>query len=98
LTHRMDEALLVSNVISKNKAYSAATVKLSTDVLASVSQPGTSLYGIQQVDGMIIFGGGYPLQVNGKVIGGVGVSGGSVEEDMLVAQAALDVFQTETAG
>jgi len=98
LTHRMDEALLVSNVISKNKAYSAATVKLATDVLATVSQPGTSLYGIQQVDGMIIFGGGYPLQYNGKVIGGVGVSGGSVEEDMLVAQAALDVFNTEIAG
>jgi uncharacterized protein GlcG (DUF336 family) len=96
LTHRMDEALLVSNEISKNKAYSAATVKLPTDVIATVSQPGTSLYGIQQVDRMIIFGGGYPLNYNGKVIGGIGVSGGSVQEDMLVAQAALDVYKAET--
>jgi uncharacterized protein GlcG (DUF336 family) len=45
---------------------------------------------------MIIFGGGYPLNYNGKVIGGIGVSGGSVQEDMLVAQAALDVYKAET--
>ena len=95
LTHRMDEALLISNEISKNKAYTAATVKVSTDALASLAVPGTSLYGIQQVDRIIVFGGGFPLEYNGKVIGGVGVSGGSVEEDMMVANAALDVFKAE---
>ncbi|PKM51418.1 MAG: DNA polymerase III subunit delta' [Firmicutes bacterium HGW-Firmicutes-7] len=91
----MEEALLVSKEISMNKAYTAATVKLPTDVVATVSQPGTSLYGIQNVDRMIIFGGGFPLEFNGKTIGGVGVSGGSVEDDMKVCQAALDVYKAE---
>jgi len=44
---------------------------------------------------MIIFGGGYPLEYKGKIIGGIGVSGGSVEQDMLVAQAALEVYKIE---
>ncbi|PKM49737.1 MAG: hypothetical protein CVV02_14815 [Firmicutes bacterium HGW-Firmicutes-7] len=44
---------------------------------------------------MIIFGGGFPLDYNGKVIGGIGVSGGSVDDDMKVAQAALDVYKSE---
>lgn len=95
LENRMEEALLVSKEISLNKAYTAASVKLPTDVIATVSQPGTSLYGIQDVDRMIIFGGGFPLEYNGKVIGGIGVSGGSVEEDMTVAQAALEVYNAE---
>jgi len=95
LTNRMDEALLVSKEISLNKAYTAATVKLPTDTVAKLSQPGAPLYGIQDVSRMIIFGGGYPLEYNGKIIGGIGVSGGSVDQDMAVAQAALDVYKAE---
>lgn len=95
LEQRMEEALLVSKEISLNKAYTAATLKLATDVVATVSQPGTSLYGIQNVPRMIVFGGGYPLVYNGKTIGAVGVSGGSVEEDMQVAQAAMEVYNAE---
>ncbi len=95
LQQRMEEALLASKEISLNKAYTAASLKLPTDVVAEVSQPGTSLYGIQNVSRMIIFGGGYPLEYNGKVIGGIGVSGGSVEEDMKVAQAAMEIYNAE---
>lgn len=95
LEQRMEEALLVSREISLNKAYTAATLKLPTDAVAEVSQPGTSLYGVQNVSRMIIFGGGYPLEYNGKIIGGIGVSGGSVEEDMQVAQAAMAVYTAE---
>lgn len=95
MEQRMEEALLVSKEISLNKAYTAATIKLPTDTVAKLSQPGTALYGIQNVSRMIIFGGGYPLVYNGKTIGGIGVSGGSVEEDMKVAQAAMDVYNAE---
>jgi uncharacterized protein GlcG (DUF336 family) len=92
LQERMEEALLVSRECSLNKAYSAVAVKTATHVLATVCQPGTSLYGLQSISRMVIFGGGHPLVYNGKTIGGIGVSGGSVEEDMKVVQAALDLF------
>lgn len=95
LEQRMEEALLVSREISLNKAYTAATIKLPTDTVAKLSQPGAALYGLQDVSRMITFGGGYPLVYNGKTIGGIGVSGGSVEQDMQVAQAAMDVYNAE---
>lgn len=90
LMHRMDDSLLVSIGVSRNKAYSAVAVKMPTDKLGEVTQPGQSLYGIQHSDKkMITFGGGFPIYEDGKIIGGIGVSGGSVEEDMDVAQYAL---------
>ncbi|OAA88590.1 GlcG/HbpS family heme-binding protein [Clostridium ljungdahlii] len=95
LEQRMDEALLASREISLNKAYTAATLKLPTDEVSKLSQPGAPLFGVQSVSRMITFGGGYPLAYNGKVIGGVGVSGGSVDQDMQVAQAAMDVYNAE---
>lgn len=95
LEQRMEEALLVSKEISLNKAYTAASIKLPTDQVAKLSAQGAPLYGLQDVSRMIIFGGGYPLVYNGKVIGGIGVSGGSVEQDMQCAQAALEVYNAE---
>jgi uncharacterized protein GlcG (DUF336 family) len=91
--HRMDDALLVSVEISMNKAYSALAVKISTDELGKLSQPGKPLYGIQNVGRMIIFGGGFPIISDGKIIGAIGVSGGSVEQDMECAKAGLAVFK-----
>ncbi len=93
--HRMDSALLASLDISKNKAYTAAAVKLPTHELAEATQPGESLYGLQNTDQgrMVIFGGGFPLTHGGEIVGALGVSGGSVEEDMDVAQAGLDAFE-----
>ncbi|AKN33744.1 hypothetical protein Ccar_24120 [Clostridium carboxidivorans P7] len=95
LEQRMEEALLISKEISLNKAYTAAAIKLPTDEVAKLSQPGAPLFGIQSVSKTITFGGGYPLPYNGKIIGGVGVSGGSVDQDMAVAQAAMDVYNAE---
>lgn len=93
--HRMDGALLVSLDIALNKAYTAVAVKVPTHKLAEVSQPGQSLYGIQNCDRgrVVIFGGGYPVEVEGELVAGLGVSGGSVEEDMKVAEGALEAFQ-----
>lgn len=94
--HRMDGALLASIDIAQNKAYSSVSLKLDTKTIHEVSQPGESLYGLGTTnDGRIVtFGGGYPLEdADGTVVGGVGVSGGSAEEDMEVAQAGVDAFE-----
>jgi uncharacterized protein GlcG (DUF336 family) len=88
---RMDNALLVSIDIAINKAYTAVAVKMPTHELAKIAQPGTPLFGIQNTEGgrIVIFGGGFPLERNHVMIGGIGVSGGSVEDDMLCAEAAV---------
>lgn len=92
LLHRMEGALLGSVDISVNKAYSANAFKMPTHQLADLAQPEKPLYGIQQTNEgrVVIFGGGYPYVVDGQVVGAIGVSGGSVEEDMSVAQFALN--------
>ncbi|MFZ5967675.1 MAG: cob(I)yrinic acid a,c-diamide adenosyltransferase [Bacillota bacterium] len=95
LLHRMKDSLLVSIDISINKAYTANAVKLPTHEIGKAALPGEVLYGIQNVDRMIVFGGGYPLKAGNQVIGGIGVSGGSVEEDMIIASFALRVFEME---
>lgn len=94
--HRMDDALLASISISQNKAYSAVSLKLDTQTVWEVSQPGESLYGLGNTnEGRIItFGGGIPLESDGDVVGGIGVSGGSAEEDVQVAEAAVDAFES----
>ena len=95
--HRMDDALLGSIDIAQNKAYSSVSLKLDTEAIHEASQPGESLYGIGNTnDGRIVtFGGGFPLKNDdGTVVGGVGVSGGSVDEDMTVAKAGVERFES----
>ena len=89
---RMDGALLVSIDISLNKAYTAVAVKIPTNDLAGVTQSGQALFGIHNADGgrIVIFGGGIPLTQNDEIIGGIGVSGGSVEEDVQCAMAGVE--------
>lgn len=90
---RMDDALIVSVTLAPHKAYTAATVRLSTEDLAVAAQPGASLYGIDvNLPKITLIGGGIPLKKNGKVVGAVGVSGGSVEQDILVADAMVAAF------
>ena len=91
---RMDNALLASVSIALNKAYTAVALKMSTDQAAAVAQPGQMLYGINTTDNcrIVVFGGGFPLWENGVLVGGIGVSGGSVDEDMAVAQAGIAAF------
>jgi len=89
---RMDGTLPISLKISPNKARTAARIKLSTEDLAAAAAPGASLFGIHNDPEVIIFGGGIPLKQQGVVVGAVGVSGGSVEEDVTVAKAGVAVF------
>lgn len=92
-TRRMDNALLVSVTLAPHKAYTAVTVRTPTHELARLAQPGESLYSIDvNLPKITLIGGGFPLSKNGQVVGAVGVSGGSVAEDMDVAQAMITAF------
>jgi uncharacterized protein GlcG (DUF336 family) len=86
---RMDGAWLGSIDISIDKAFTARAFDIATKELAVESQPGRQFYGIHASnDGRImIFAGGVPLKRGGKVIGAIGVSGGSGEQDHGVATA-----------
>ena len=89
--HRMDGAWLASVSISRNKAYTAAALETPTHELAEPSEPGNSLYGLQTTDDgkIVIFGGGYPLERDGEIVGTIGVSGGAVSQDREVAEAGV---------
>ncbi len=91
----MDNSYYASRDIAINKAYTVVALKMSTAKLASLAAPGGPLYGIQHTNGgrIVIFGGGDPLVVNGNVIGGVGVSGGSAEQDTALSLYAKQVFE-----
>ncbi|KIV50997.1 DNA polymerase III subunit delta' [Aneurinibacillus migulanus] len=94
--HRMDDALLVSIDIAQNKAWTSVALKMPTANLAEASAPGAELYGINTTNNgrVILFGGGIPLCSENRIIGAVGVSGGSVEQDVRVAEAAVKSFET----
>ena len=98
--HRMDGAWLASVSISRNKAYTAAALDTPTHELAEPSEPGNSLYGIQTTDEgrIVIFGGGYPLERDGEVVGAIGVSGGAVSQDREVAEAGVDEWEALVDG
>jgi uncharacterized protein GlcG (DUF336 family) len=91
-SQRMDGALLVSIGLAVNKAYTAVALKMPTQQLAGLAQPGKPLFGIHNADGgrIVIFGGGIPLKRNNQIIGAIGVSGGSVEDDVLCATAGAE--------
>lgn len=94
LMHRMEDAFVTSIDISINKAFTAVCLKQGSHEIADAVQPGASLYGLQLTNNarIVPFGGGLPIIVDGQVVGAVGVSGGTVEEDMSIAQAAVDAF------
>ncbi len=91
---RMDDAWLGSIDISINKAFTARAFDLATKDLAGESQPGKQFYGIHESNGgrIMIFAGGIPLRQGGKVVGAIGVSGGSGEQDQSVAEAGAAAF------
>jgi uncharacterized protein GlcG (DUF336 family) len=86
---RMDGADLVGVTLALDKAYTALVNRMPTRDLAALVQPDTEFYGYDSVAGgrMIVFGGGVPLEVGGVLVGGVGVSGGSAEQDHQAAAA-----------
>lgn len=89
--YRMEDALLVSLELAPKKAYTAVAMRDETKNLKNVSQPGSSLYQIEtnSAGDIVTFAGGIPLYNDGKCIGGIGVSGGTVEEDQTIANYAV---------
>ena len=98
LVECMDDAYLASYDVAVNKAYTVVALKMSTIALKPLAQPNASLYGIQFTNGgkIVIFGGGDPLiGANGKIIGGLGVSGGSEEQDTALSAYGKRYFETQ---
>lgn len=91
----MDNALLVSQTLAGKKAWSAAALRMPTHLLAAEIQPGGSLYGLQNEPGLCCLGGGLPCWSKGVLLGAIGISGGSVEEDIAIASEALARFSRE---
>merc|ERR1719270_958282 len=86
---RMDDAWLGSVDIAIKKAKTATFFQMNPEIIGSLSQPGGALYNIEHSNsGLITFPGGLPLTLGGIIIGGIGVSGSTVENDKEVAEAA----------
>jgi len=90
---RMDGAWLGSIDIAIRKARTARLFDMETDEIGKMSQPGEPLYGIEFSNGgLISFGGGIPLEDrDGNIVGAIGASGSTVENDMKIAQAGADI-------
>jgi uncharacterized protein GlcG (DUF336 family) len=91
LKHRMSGAPAFSLEISERKAYTSALVGQRTADLAPMVQPGQDLFALMGLSGgrFCSMGGGAPLTSDGELVAGVGVSGGSVEQDVAILEAAL---------
>jgi uncharacterized protein GlcG (DUF336 family) len=91
---RMDDAWLGSIDIAQGKAYTARAFDMPTKDLAPAAQPGGPLYGIEASNHgrLIVFAGGIPLVSSDRVVGAIGVSGGTVEQDQEVAEAGAGAF------
>jgi uncharacterized protein GlcG (DUF336 family) len=93
---RMDGADLVGVTLARDKAFTALTNRMPTRDLAPLVQPGAEFYGYDSVAGgrTIVFAGGVPLEINGVLVGALGVSGGTAEQD----QRAAEVGQRALTG
>jgi len=92
--HRMDGALLASIEISQGKAYTSRSLNMKTGDVTQYVQPGGPFYAMETSHRtpMVVFGGGLPVEIGGKVVGAVGVAGGMIDQDVAVAEAALSAI------
>ena len=91
---RMDGAEIAGPVLAVDKAYTAVAHRIGTHELSALVGPGGSLLGMHSADQgrFICFAGGLPLWSEGRVVAGVGVSGGTAEQDLAAAEAATKLF------
>ncbi|MBT2653742.1 heme-binding protein [Bacillus sp. ISL-18] len=93
---RMDEAPLLSGTIAQNKAYtSAAFGKPTHEWYSMIKDDPALLTGIVHTDRLVVFGGGIPLIFKGIIVGGIGVSGGTADQDLQCALSGLKVFEED---
>ncbi|MEK7456357.1 MAG: heme-binding protein [Pseudomonadota bacterium] len=95
---RMDGALLGSADIAIGKAKTAALFGMPTEAIGDFCKPGGTSPGLENSNGgLVVFAGGIPVQArDGRLLGAIGVSGGSVEQDLFVAKAATNGFPAGT--
>jgi uncharacterized protein GlcG (DUF336 family) len=89
LHHRMSEAPVFSIGLSERKAYTSALVGVRTADLLPMVQPGQALFPLMSQGQYCAMGGGAPVTSEGRVIAGVGVSGGTVEQDVAILEAGV---------
>lgn len=92
LLEAMDDSFIASISAAQDKAYTAAALKMPTHTALKESRGG-SLDGYTNGGGILMLGGGYPIFYNGTVIGSIGVSGGTKEQDMLLAETGIKYFE-----
>ena len=92
--YRMDGAHIGSVHIAINKAYTAIAFQCETKVLQDLTRPDGPIYGLSDAHGgrLVVFPGGVPLIRDGNIVGAVGVSTGSIEQDQIVAEAGAAAF------
>jgi uncharacterized protein GlcG (DUF336 family) len=97
---RQDGALIGSIDLAIGKAVTARLFDKRTSYLAELAQPGAPLFGIEQSNGgrPVIFGGGLPVSLDGRIVGAVGASAGTVEQDIAVAEAAAAAVDSINLG
>lgn len=93
--HVMEDAFLASYVVATQKAYTAVALKMSTKELNGLVQPGGQFYGLESLKGgnLVAFGGGVPLKRGNRIVGGLGISGGTADEDHDVAEYGRKAFE-----
>jgi uncharacterized protein GlcG (DUF336 family) len=91
---RMDGGKTTSVIVAEDKAYTAAAARKATHEYNEVCKPGSLAFGIHTAIGgrLCVVGGGLPVIVNGEVVGGIGLSSGTPQQDMDCAQAGIDHF------
>jgi uncharacterized protein GlcG (DUF336 family) len=96
---RMDGAEIAGPTLAVDKAYTAVAHRIDTAELGPMAAPGWDLAGLAANGGgrYVVFGGGLPVWSGDRVVAGIGVSGGTVAEDMRCARAALSLWETTTA-
>lgn len=97
---RMDGGRITSVTIAIDKAYTAAAARKATHEYGAVSQPGAPAWGINTaINGrLMVVAGGLPVVAGGDVVGGIGISSGTPQQDQEVAAAAIELWQQEREG
>jgi uncharacterized protein GlcG (DUF336 family) len=96
--HRMDGAALVGITMAQNKAYASATFpwgKSTQDIFNHIEQYGPTMATFPNMPGYSLIPGGFPIKIDGRQIGSIGVSGGNAEQDTQVAEAAFAVINNQ---